>query len=1633
MPKIRIERLPIEKYHLGILGFDHLQLAFEQDSLTSVPIPQEEWYVIEGTLVESNEGNKLGALGQGGSLPMWLTSGGHRGDVLEAHIGTPETRGSRVIATENAQAIWDKMAAHARDIVDQWFDYRGYGTPGSLLPTLNSTSFIASVLYFAGLDVASNMPHGLRRSPGASTLLGSLDDDHLKISGQFNAIFSGGGKDFLEGTDTVTLLDRLYGGGDNDLFKWSAGKNYMHGGDSSWSYKEDGLDTINYSGSGGVHIDLVPGWIEHTTPQYMAYTTQSIDYLMSIERLLWNDNTTEEITVGPGVELIQTPLSIYLGGESADAGNEKGDTLDLSETTTGLVINRANEEAMFVSSPSQQGEGGLWIESAEWIVATGGDDKIYAYEGLRGIEGGGGNDFIDAHLVAAFVGKSPEGYDIEITGGDGDDTIVSNAGKTYIDGGAGADRIVLAAVTTDTGSIEYVIDGADSDDTLFIPYNYFNESGDAYDNSDLMQIAGAIGTFDQLVNEGWELFYENLYQEHYWNGDDELSGVINFAGSISFLMEGSDLLIYIYQADRVTETYEIDDTGATATRDAKIIRDETETIVRVLDFSEGDLGLQFIDPGQFYTQTYNGENVTAYTNWNSAVDTLNPNMLDPFEAPPAAPDTDPNDPDNAPPPPNRQNGSDTSDQIALLGPAIVDAGAGDDTITSEGSHNDTIDGGTGADQMAGGQGNDHYYVDDPGDAVIEGEFSGIDTVISSIDYTLAPHVENVTLSATASAGTGNALANTIAGNAEGNTLTGLEGDDWLAGGLGDDILVGGSGSDTYTYVRGDGNDVIDDGGTGPLESDTLWLHGSIMPGDLTAFRIANAPEDLILAIAGGGRITIADFFAGDGSGIERIAFDDGTKWDRAAIDALAQSAPVLTTPPPDAVNDYGLVFGGTDGVLLAAPLLANDQDPAGSALTLQSVTDLSIGTATIDADGNIVLDLPAGYEGPLTFRYTAVNASGVTSSASVEMFVVPNAAPISSGPVSGQSAFEGQTWSFAVPLDHFSDPDGDALVFFATLADGSPLPGWLTFNTVTAAFTGTPPTGSAATLDIIIEAYDGFVTTAVAFELTIAAADATEPDRTLTSTSADEVLTGGTGNDTFRVLGNDTGSDVFVGGAGTDTIVGSESNDTIRLAADPANLSGIEIIDVGGGYDTLVLSASDDTLDLSAVLVTGLELIDAGAGSDHVIGSAGNDVIRGNAGDDTLDGGNGDDIFTVLGGAEGFDLFKGGSGFDAILASQWNDIISLANVTGNLDGIEAIDGGGGSDTIRLTSGNDTLDLSAIAVNGIELIDAGSGNDHVIGSAGNDVIRGNAGDDTLFGGGGDDIFTVVGGAEGSDKFDGGAGYDTIQGSAWNDVIALAATAGSLASIEAIASGDGNDTLRLASSDDTLDLSAVLITGLELIDAGAGNDNVVGSAGNDVIRGNAGDDSLFGGGGDDIFTVVGGAEGFDVFNGGSGYDTILASQWNDIIALANVTGNLDGIEAIEGGRGSDTIRLTSGNDTLDLSAIAVTGIELIDAGAGNDVITGSTSNDMLRGGSGSDTFVVLLGGGNDTVLDFEIAASTGAPHDLLDLSDAGFADLAAVYAASYDDGGNTIITIGATETVTLYGVALSALTADHLLIA
>ena len=144
---------------------------------------------------------------------------------------------------------------------------------------------------------------------------------------------------------------------------------------------------------------------------------------------------------------------------------------------------------------------------------------------------------------------------------------------------------------------------------------------------------------------------------------------------------------------------------------------------------------------------------------------------------------------------------------------ILNGAGGNDTMLGGGG-NDTFQDDLGADHMVGGTGDDTYFIDNIGDTLIEVAGQGIDSVISSISFSLrvhSQHLENLTLTGAGNInGTGNGQMNTITGNSGDNILNGAGGNDTLNGGAGDDTYNDDAGADRFEISVFDGlqNDSI---------------------------------------------------------------------------------------------------------------------------------------------------------------------------------------------------------------------------------------------------------------------------------------------------------------------------------------------------------------------------------------------------------------------------------------------------------------------------------------------------------------------------------------------------------------------------------------------------------------------------------------------------------------------------------------------------------------------------------------------------------------------------------------------------------------------------------------------------------
>ncbi|MGV8836645.1 putative Ig domain-containing protein, partial [Cellvibrio sp.] len=192
----------------------------------------------------------------------------------------------------------------------------------------------------------------------------------------------------------------------------------------------------------------------------------------------------------------------------------------------------------------------------------------------------------------------------------------------------------------------------------------------------------------------------------------------------------------------------------------------------------------------------------------------------------------------------------------------------------------------------------------------------------------------------------------------------------------------------------------------------------------------------------------------------RIANSDGIN----AAPTVANTVPNQSVTEGTALN-YSFpsnTFNDSDGDNLSYTAKLTNGDPLPAWLQFNQATRTFSGTAD---DGNV---------GTISIRVTASDGNGqavfddfdLTVNNLAEAPFVVN--PIADQVASGFTPFSYQFPAFNEASPVFADPDvgGSVVSYRATLADGSPLPGWLSFDSASRTFSGTPTNGDAGTITI---------------------------------------------------------------------------------------------------------------------------------------------------------------------------------------------------------------------------------------------------------------------------------------------------------------------------------------------------------------------------------------------------------------------------------------------------------------------------------------------------------------------------------------------------------------------------------------
>ncbi|OZA23872.1 MAG: hypothetical protein B7X93_11800, partial [Hydrogenophilales bacterium 17-61-9] len=712
------------------------------------------------------------------------------------------------------------------------------GTAGN--DTLNGTALDDTLIGAAGDD----------------TLWGDTGNDLLRGDPGHDLLYGGDGDDRLYGGEGD---DQLVGDAGNDYLDGGIGNDYLAGGAGDDSYRElglgqdrilDGAGLDNFYFAGDIlpeqliltrmHADLRIGFAGRDDSVTLLEWFRRPD---SIERFFFADgsrlsaaniNGAFSMVSGNGSLTGSVGDDLLYGGAGQDTlqGGEGNDLLDggagadILAGGTGGDTYIADGDDTIVELPGEGVDTLVWTSSASvvlqdelenlvlaesaggsyWTRATGNaaNNRIVGNSLGNNLDGGAGADILEGGLgndayyvdnsgdlvierfnegndtVYASISYALSGHveNLTLTGSDaidgyGNDLnnyLVGNDAANLLAGGAGND-VLTGGLGADTlaggrGDDVYYLDGYDDilveghdegDDRIVI-----NQVSEQQGNTSYVGTFAMAENTESLRMTGW-VTHASLYG----NAQDN---VIDARGS----------RVFWYQSGYVTWYYQ-----------AKVdihAGDGNDTLYA----SEGG---GILDGGLGDDAMYGGPGNDAYyvdSEWDRIIEAPSSGTDSVYSSISYALGTD-------------------LENLYLLGSADINGAGNDrgnvlsgnsgDNVLTGGAGDDRLNGGGGNDTLIGGMGDDTYVVSSPNTLIIENANEGFDRVESSVSYSLAAHIENLTLGyGTASIdGTGNDLDNRIEGNHGNNRLVGGAGNDTLIGWRGNDTMLGGTGDDTY-YV-----------------------------------------------------------------------------------------------------------------------------------------------------------------------------------------------------------------------------------------------------------------------------------------------------------------------------------------------------------------------------------------------------------------------------------------------------------------------------------------------------------------------------------------------------------------------------------------------------------------------------------------------------------------------------------------------------------------------------------------------------------------------------------------------------------------------------------------------------------------
>ena len=976
------------------------------------------------------------------------------------------------------------------------------------------------------------------------------------------------------------------------------------------------------------------------------------------------------------------------------------------------------------------------------------------------------------------------------------------------------------------------------------------------------------------------------------------------------------------------------------------------------------------------------------------------------------------------------------------GADLLDGGEGDDVMLG-GGRADELHGGNGNDLLVGDDAEANLSVSAHGDDLLDGG-DGVDILIGTGGAdTLLGGAENDTLwgdasplNAVAEAAHGDDLleggdgndalvggggADALRGGAGNDALWGdgyggqdgtltvaaaFHGADTLEGGIGDDYLSGGGGDDVYVFSRGDGNDRIADGGSGPAANRIRLL--SVNPDEV---QLARAGDDLVLSFANEfDSITVEGHFSSPNQQIAAIEFADGTTWNGERIlDEVNRATVTSGGPGSDRID-------GTAGNDLVHAGAGDDTvDGRGGADRLYGEDGAD---ALYGGDGDDHLDGGPGsnrlYGGANADTYrveaAASNSIDARDGAGQVDGLAEDILVFGPGIRPESLSYEHESYERYVPgSGTYESVDGSLAVWIVDQRSGL----FKGSVRIESFFAGTPAYGGGIK-EVRFDDLPGSVWTGE--QLRALALTGNDKSNTISGTRRDDALSGGGGND---FLYGEEGNDRLDGGAGNDLMVGDAGDDVFAYARGDGSdelrdESGNDALEFGPGIDPaeLVLTRtsprqaaeSADALVVQfgssdqQIWIPEYFLADGGGRIEQLRFAGGQTwthadvharVVDQRGAPDDKPGTAGDDLYVVDHTGDRI-LEQSGGGYDRVVSS-----VSYALP---------------AEVEELTLSG-TLNLSA------------SGND------GDNVVRGNDGANFLSGGAGRD--TLIGGRGDDRYYLGGNSYGVVE-----DMV-----------VEA--EGEGNDLVTvdtwLYTMPENVENLRVNSLGYYFTIVNDPLDPVFGWLGRPrafdaqaIFQGNSGANRIDANAVPPYRINDANKNGNILIDGGAGADVLTGSLANDTYVVDD-----PGDRIIEPGARDDGTQISTGDgivtpftvslltDQPDIERVELVGTQPVAAeGSAADnvlIASGNPAVNVLSGGAGNDTYAVdesdvvieQAAGGTDTVfIDIEAGTRTRSTYGLAQYANVENLALTARSGSAIllgDAGDNELTGSGASEAI------------------